>query len=230
MKAREERRRKTVLRFAKKRAELKEIIRSPKSSDEERELAQIKLQKLPRDANPIRMQRRCAITGRPHAVYRKFGLGRNKLRELAMKGDIPGLVKSSWQGLFMSMQDPIADLFSRINNAQSRRKSSVVVPSSKKKISLLSLLKDKGYIDSYDVSDSSKPEIEIKLKYFEGAPVIKELKRISKPGLRQYSSNTQLPEVNGGLGIAIISTNQGLMTDAEAKEAGLGGELICSVF
>ena len=130
----------------------------------------------------------------------------------------------------MSMQDPIADLFSRINNAQSRRKSSVVVPSSKKKISLLSLLKDKGYIDSYDVSDSSKPEIEIKLKYFEGAPVIKELKRISKPGLRQYSSNTQLPEVNGGLGIAIISTNRGLMTDAEAKEAGLGGELICSVF
>ena len=130
----------------------------------------------------------------------------------------------------MSMQDPIADLFSRINNAQSRRKSSVVVPSSKKKISLLSLLKDKGYIDSYDVSDSSKSEIEIKLKYFEGAPVIKELKRISKPGLRQYSSNTQLPEVNGGLGIAIISTNQGLMTDAEAKEAGLGGELICSVF
>ena len=130
----------------------------------------------------------------------------------------------------MSMQDPIADLFSRINNAQSRRKSSVVVPSSKKKISLLSLLKDKGYIDSYDVSDSSKPEIEIKLKYFEGAPVIKELKRISNPGLRQYSCNTQLPEVNGGLGIAIISTNQGLMTDAEAKEAGLGGELICSVF
>ena len=130
----------------------------------------------------------------------------------------------------MSMQDPIADLFSRINNAQSRRKTSVVVPSSKKKISLLSLLKDKGYIDSYDISDSSKPEIEIKLKYFEGAPVIKELKRISKPGLRQYSSKTKLPEINGGLGIAIISTNKGLMTDIEAKEAGLGGELICSVF
>ena len=130
----------------------------------------------------------------------------------------------------MSMQDPIADLFSRINNAQSRRKTSVLVPSSKKKINLLSLLKDKGYIDSYDISDSSKPEIEIKLKYFEGAPVIKELKRISKPGLRQYSSKTKLPEINGGLGIAIISTNKGLMTDTEAKEAGLGGELICSVF
>ena len=96
MKAREEKRRKTVLRFAAKRAELKEIIRSPKFSEEEKEIAQMKLQKLPRDASPIRMQRRCAITGIPHAVYRKFGLARNKLRELAMKGDIPGLVKSSW--------------------------------------------------------------------------------------------------------------------------------------
>ena len=96
MKAREEKRRKTVLRFAAKRAELKEIIRSPKFSEEEKEIAQMKLQKLPRDASPIRMQRRCAITGRPHAGYRKFGLARNKLRELAMKGDIPGLVKSSW--------------------------------------------------------------------------------------------------------------------------------------
>ena len=96
MKAREERRRKTVLRYDAKRAELKEIIRSPKFSQEENDVAQIKLQKLPRDARPIRMQRRCDSTGRPHAVYRKFGLARNKLRELAMKGDIPGLVKSSW--------------------------------------------------------------------------------------------------------------------------------------
>ena len=94
--ARENRREKMVKRYAKKRASLKEIIRDPKSSEEERAQAQIKLQKLPRDANPIRMQRRCTLTGRPHAVYRKFGLGRNKLRELAMKGDIPGLVKSSW--------------------------------------------------------------------------------------------------------------------------------------
>tara|TARA_B100000579_G_scaffold392096_1_gene367797 strand:+ start:3130 stop:3522 length:393 start_codon:yes stop_codon:yes gene_type:complete len=130
----------------------------------------------------------------------------------------------------MSMQDPIADLFSRINNAQARGKASVVVPSSNKKISLLSLLKDKGYIASFDISENSKPEIEIKLKYFEGAPVIKELKRISKPGLRQYSNKIEIPEINGGLGIAIVSTNKGLMTDQEAKEAGLGGELICSVF
>jgi small subunit ribosomal protein S8 len=128
------------------------------------------------------------------------------------------------------MQDPIADLFSRINNAQARGKASVVVPSSNKKISLVSLLKDKGYVDSFDVSDGPKPEIEIKLKYFEGAPVIKELKRISKPGLRQYSNKKEIPEINGGLGIAVVSTNKGLMTDQEAKEAGLGGELICSVF
>ena len=94
--ARERRREKTVLRYAKKRAKLKELIRNPNSTDEERTEAQIKLQKLPRDANPIRLQRRCNLTGRPHAVYKKFGLGRNKLRELAMKGDIPGLVKSSW--------------------------------------------------------------------------------------------------------------------------------------
>ena len=94
--AREKRREKTVQRFAKKRARLKELIKNPNTSDEDRAEAQINLQKLPRDANPIRMQRRCALTGRPHAVYRKFGLGRNKLRELAMKGHIPGLVKSSW--------------------------------------------------------------------------------------------------------------------------------------
>ena len=130
----------------------------------------------------------------------------------------------------MTMQDPIADLFSRINNAQARRKTTVVVPSSNQKVSLVSLLKDKGYVDSFIISDSTKPEIEIKLKYFEGNPVIKELKRISKPGLRRYSNKSDIPEINGGLGIAIVSTNKGLMTDREAKEAGLGGELICSVF
>ena len=130
----------------------------------------------------------------------------------------------------MSMQDPIADLFSRINNAQARGKASVVVPSSNKKVNLLSLLQEKGYIDSFNVNDDVKSEIEIKLKYYEGAPVIKQLKRISRPGLRQYSNKTNLPEINGGLGIAVVSTNKGLMTDQEAREAGLGGEIICSVF
>ena len=93
---RELKREKTVAKYAAKRAELKAIIASPNSSDEERWDAQVKLQKLPRDASPVRQQRRCQITGRPHAVYRKFGLCRNKLREAAMRGDVPGLVKASW--------------------------------------------------------------------------------------------------------------------------------------
>ena len=94
--ARENKRIKMVQKFAKKREELKKVISDMNLSDEERYEARLKLQKLPRDANPIRLQRRCQITGRPHAVYRKFGLSRNKLRELAMRGDVPGLVKSSW--------------------------------------------------------------------------------------------------------------------------------------
>ena len=94
--AREEKRIRMVAKYAEKRAILKELIRNPKISEEERYSAQVRLQKLPRDASPSRLQRRCAITGRPNAVYRKFGLCRNKIRELAMKGDIPGLVKSSW--------------------------------------------------------------------------------------------------------------------------------------
>ncbi len=94
----------------------------------------------------------------------------------------------------------------------------------------MTLLQNKGYIESFNVTDNDKPEIEIKLRYFEGAPVIKELKRISKPGLRQYAGKEEMPEINGGLGMAIVSTNKGLMTDQEAKQAGLGGEIICSIF
>ena len=130
----------------------------------------------------------------------------------------------------MSIQDPIANLFSSINNAQARSKEFVKVPSSTKKLALLSMLKQEGYIQSFSSSEGSKPEIEIKLKYFEGAPVIKQLKRISKPWLRQYSNHKYLPQINGGLGIAIISTSQGLMTDQQARDEKVGGELICSVF
>lgn len=96
MKAREDKRAKAVAKFAEKRAQLKAIIKNPASSDEERWDAQVALQKLPRDANPVRQQRRCQLTGRPHAVYRKFGLCRNQLREAAMRGDVPGLKKASW--------------------------------------------------------------------------------------------------------------------------------------
>jgi len=130
----------------------------------------------------------------------------------------------------MSIQDPIANLFSSINNAQSRAKESVVVPSSTKKVALVEILKKEGYLGSYSVSEDTKPQLTIKLRYFEGLPVIKKLKRLSKPGLREYSGFKDLPSVNGGLGVAIISTNKGLMTDQQAREAELGGEVICSVF
>ena len=130
----------------------------------------------------------------------------------------------------MTIQDPIANLFSSINNAQSRAKESVVVPSSTKKVALLEILKKEGYLGEYSVSEETKPQLTIKLRYFEGLPVIKQLKRISKPGLREYSGFKDLPSVNGGLGVAIISTNKGLMTDQQAREAELGGEVICSVF
>ena len=130
----------------------------------------------------------------------------------------------------MSIQDPIANLFSSINNAQSRAKESVVVPSSTKKVALVEILKKEGYLGEYSVSEDTQPQLTIKLRYFEGLPVIKQLKRLSKPGLREYSGFKDLPSVNGGLGVAIISTNKGLMTDQQARDAELGGEIICSVF
>ena len=130
----------------------------------------------------------------------------------------------------MSMQDPIASLLSGINNAQARLKPNLLVPSSAKKIALLKVLNREGYIESFSVSEGKKPLLTINLKYFEGQPTIKELKRISRPGLREYVNNKNIPTVKGGLGISVISTNKGLMTDKEAKQAGIGGEVICLVF
>jgi small subunit ribosomal protein S8 len=130
----------------------------------------------------------------------------------------------------MSNQDPISNLFCSINNAQSRLKENVVVPASKKKTALVQLLNQEGYVGACSVSEGAKPSLTIKLKYFDGKPVIKDLKRISKPGLREYLSYKDLPSINGGLGIAVISTSKGLMTDHQAREAELGGEVICSVF
>ena len=130
----------------------------------------------------------------------------------------------------MSMQDPIASLLSGINNAQARLKPNLLVPSSAKKIALLKVLNREGYIESFSVSEGKKPLLTINLKYFEGQPTIKELKRISRPGLREYVNNKNIPTVKGGLGISVISTNKGLMTDKEAQQAGIGGEVICLVF
>jgi len=130
----------------------------------------------------------------------------------------------------MSMQDTLADMFTRIRNAQMAEKATVTIPSSKMKVSVLEVLKNEGFIASYAVSSEAKPEVTVELKYFEGKPVIEEIKRQSRPGLRNYKGTEELPKVRGGLGIAIVSTSQGVMTDHAARKAGIGGEVICTVF
>lgn len=128
------------------------------------------------------------------------------------------------------MTDPIADLLTRIRNAHHAEKIALTMPGSKIKSAIAKVLKDEGYIESFDTTtEDGKPVLTIKLKYYEGAPVIEQIHRISKPGLRVYKSAEELPKVNGGLGIAIVSTSKGIMTDRAARSAGVGGEVLCSV-
>lgn len=131
----------------------------------------------------------------------------------------------------MSMQDPVADMLTRIRNSQARGKQTVSMPSSKLKVSIANLLEAEGYVSGHNIElADGKPVLTVELKYFNGKPVIEMLKRISRPGLRIYKAANDLPEVNAGLGVSIISTNKGLMTDRAARTAGLGGEIVCSVF
>ena len=130
----------------------------------------------------------------------------------------------------MSMSDPIADMLTRIRNGQAATKSSVRMPASKKKLAIAKVLKDEGYITDFAEAEADgKPVLEVALKYFQGEPVIDFVKRVSRPGLRIYKSREQLPKVRGGLGIAIISTSQGVMTDREARKQGHGGEVVAFV-
>ena len=127
------------------------------------------------------------------------------------------------------MSDPIADMLTRIRNGQSAAKTDVSMPASKIKQAIAKVLKDEGYIKDYSVSDEAKAEMTVSLKYFEGRPVIESIKRVSRPGLRIYKNKDDLPKVLNGLGIAVISTSKGVMTDREARAAGFGGEVICLV-
>ncbi|MBV7300938.1 30S ribosomal protein S8 [Enterovibrio paralichthyis] len=129
----------------------------------------------------------------------------------------------------MSMQDPISDMLTRIRNGQAATKVAVKMPSSKLKVAIAELLKAEGYVADYAVSGDVKPELEVTLKYFEAKPVIEQIQRVSRPGLRIYKKKDELPSVMGGLGIAVVSTSKGLMTDRAARKAGLGGEIICYV-
>jgi small subunit ribosomal protein S8 len=130
----------------------------------------------------------------------------------------------------MSMSDPIADLLTRIRNAQMVAKPTVMVPSSKVKIAIAQVLKDEGYIDGFQIKkDAGKTELEITLKYYAGRPVIERIERVSRPGLRVYKGCGAIPQVMNGMGVAIVTTPQGVMTDRKARETGVGGEVLCYV-
>jgi small subunit ribosomal protein S8 len=129
----------------------------------------------------------------------------------------------------MSLQDPISDMLTRVRNAQKARKVNVKMPSSKQKVSIATVLQEEGFISSFSITDDIKKILTIELKYYQGQPVIETIKRVSRPGLRIFKSKDELPTVNAGLGISIVSTSQGLMTDKKARAAGYGGEVICSV-
>jgi small subunit ribosomal protein S8 len=129
----------------------------------------------------------------------------------------------------MSMQDPVADMLTRIRNAQQVRNPSVSMPSSKLKAAVARVLREEGYIGECSISAGPKPELTIQLKYHHGRPVIDRIQRVSRPGLRIYRSQHELPTVQGGLGVAVVSTCKGVMTDRAARKAGVGGEVICTV-
>ena len=130
----------------------------------------------------------------------------------------------------MSMSDPVADMLTRIRNAQMVQKTSVVMPSSKLKVAIAQVLKDEGYVDSFSVvGEATKPQLEVVLKYYAGRPVIEHIERVSRPGLRIYKGRHDLPNVMNGLGVAIVTTPKGVMTDRKARQAGIGGEVLCYV-
>lgn len=130
----------------------------------------------------------------------------------------------------MSMSDPIADMLTRIRNAQMTNKPMVSMPSSKLKGAIANVLKDEGYIDDYAVQDvEGKPQLNISLKYYAGRPVIEKIERVSRPGLRIYRGMNDIPKVMNGLGVTIVSTSKGVMTDRKAQAAGVGGEILCVV-
>lgn len=129
----------------------------------------------------------------------------------------------------MSMSDPIADMLTRIRNAQAMEKAVVSMPSSKVKVSIAKVLKDEGYVEDFAVKGDAKPVLEIQLKYYAGRPVIEKIERVSTPGLRVYKGSQELPKVMNGLGVAIVSTSRGVMTDHKARAQGVGGEVLCLV-
>ena len=217
MKAREVKRAKLVARYAEKRAALKKIIATTDDLAEAYEAAR-KLQSIPKNANPIRLHNRCKITGRPKGYMRQFGLSRIQFREMA-------------SNVFMT--DPIADYLTRLRNAIMAHHRVVEVPASNLKKEITKILFEKGYILNYKfIEDGPQGSIKVALKYNPSTKenAIKCLKRVSTPGLRKYTGYKDMPRVINGLGIAILSTSKGVMTDKEAAELKIGGEVLCYVY
>jgi len=130
----------------------------------------------------------------------------------------------------MSMSDPIADMLTRIRNAQMVQKAKVVMPASKLKVAIAQVLKEEGYVEGFAITgEKAKPQLEVALKYYAGRPVIEHIERVSRPGLRIYKGRHEIPNVKNGLGVAIITTPKGVMTDRKARQAGIGGEVLCYV-
>ena len=177
----------------------------------------------------VREYTRCSRCGRPHAVLKKYGICRICFRELAYKGQIPGVKKSSWEGGYvMVVSSPIADMLTRIRNANALRYTEVAMPTSKMKVEIASILKSEGYISDYSVDDKT---LTLSLKYGENKErVISGLKCISKPGLRVYAKAEEVPYVLNGLGIAILSTSKGIMTDKSARKENVGGEVLAYIW
>ena len=179
---------------------------------------------------------RCRICGRPHSVLRKYGVCRICFRELAYKGQIPGVRKASWEsrrgGYNMIVTDPIADMLTRIRNALVARHESVEVPASNMKKAIAQILLDEGYIKTVEIEEEGpQGKIKIGLKYGpNNESVVTGLRRISKPGLRVYARKEEVPKVLGGLGIAIISTSKGVMTDKKARQNNIGGEVLAYIW
>ena len=184
----------------------------------------------------VREYTRCERCGRPHSVIRKFKLCRICFRELAYKGEIPGVKKASWYPYWkedtqMVMTDPIADMLTRIRNANNTLKEEVSIPTSTLKVGIAEILKNEGFIKGYKVEgEGAESNIIITLKYRGKDKVITDLKRISKPGLRVYAKVNEIPRVLNGLGIVILSTSQGLMTDKEARAKQVGGEVLAYIW
>ena len=219
--------------YAAKRARLKEQAADMSLSAEERFDARLRLARLPRNSAPVRQRLRCTLSGRPRGNYRKFKLSRIALRELTSKGQIPAWLNRAGKGeALMTMTDPLGDMLTRIRNGQRAKKSTVVAPASRLRSNVLDVLKREGFIRGFSERqvDPGIKEIQIELKYHEGEPVIREISRISKPGRRVYSKIKDLKRVYDGLGISILSTPRGVLSDSEARDANVGGEVLCRVF